>query len=88
MFSKYYILLSAPRKPNPPAPLPYEGMGVSKPLSYKERGTLRENAPRSWREVWSIVIDALLHPLRQKSKVLVVRASCPLVIYKLNTQQL
>ncbi len=33
MFEKYYVLLPASRKPNPPTPLPYEGMGILKPLS-------------------------------------------------------
>ena len=41
-------------KPNPPTPLPYKGSGVLKPLSLWGRGTLRENAPRSWRGVFSI----------------------------------
>ncbi len=41
---KYYVLLRAPWKPNPPAPLPYEGMGVI-------------SLSPSRREVPSIVID-------------------------------
>ena len=53
---KYYVLLRAPRKPNPPAPLPYEGMGVISLSPFRRE---------VWREVPSIVIDALLHPLRR-----------------------
>ncbi len=30
-------------RPNPPAPLPYEGMGVSKPLSVSGRGLERSH---------------------------------------------
>jgi hypothetical protein len=29
------------QKPNPPTPLPYKGMGILKPLPYKERGLER-----------------------------------------------
>ncbi len=63
MSEKYYVLLRAPRKPNPPAPLPYEGMGVI---------SLSPSRREVWREVPSIAIDAFLHPLRKprfKSKV-------------------
>ncbi len=38
---KYSVLLQAPRKPNPPAPLPYEGMGVIS-LSPSRREVWRE----------------------------------------------
>ncbi len=55
MFEKYYVLLPAPGKPNPPAPLPYEGMGVISLSPFRRE---------VWREVPSIVIDAFLHPLR------------------------
>jgi hypothetical protein len=38
MFGKYYMKLQKARNLTPFTPLPYEERGVSKPLSFKERG--------------------------------------------------
>jgi len=69
-----------PRKPNPPATLPYQGMGASKPLSSQERGLergfyeftnnfLAENAPY-WTYQW--IIDIRREFLCSKLPLLII----------------
>jgi len=54
---KTFISFNFIEKANPLTPFPKAGRGKIKHLSSQERGTLRENAPRSWREVIFISAD-------------------------------